>query len=595
MGGGPVGWLTQTETATVPSGAGDDGGLASWAAPLLAPTEAPPPQTFTIGSGPAAADAAPAATPAAEAEPVVAWHAHLCPLPAELTALIHPRIVALVQLDGLHQQRLELRQADDLAEDARTELDRQDRESRRPLSAEQTEKAAAEQKRREEAHAAKVEAGEAEPPSADYVQALELAYEQWRLFAEWDALRPKILATAWTLAQNEPLFVLLQRGARSPQALFAWAVYGSALRSVRQWAMDQRAQTLAQLEHLRRQPLERVSLEASEQLLARVILATERDQALVEQEAVKAFWEQYEEAAALWVGGGVAPDDQPRVRAFLRYGMIGGAPWFMQDDLAQALLRQCAQEVPEWNPTCAATHVLYADEYLWYVSQGVITPAIDEDLDLNGRGKPEWKRDKAWRRVIYGRSRQGMLVETLGWLDQRVKQLEATVVSDEQRTPAGERAADPRRAAARQKDAAARDRVEALRLGRVRDRLRDYTLPDERHWHAEAVHRLLHLEPLPLTPDLGRREARQLRRVCWLTAKLKDRFPPFTLAENYRPGTPGVHTREAVLAELAEVEKRDMTIFKEPLNPGSKPQYRVYMRQSPYVILSPGCGFLGLS
>jgi hypothetical protein len=56
-----------------------------------------------------------------------------------------------------------------------------------------------------------------------------------------------------------------------------------------------------------------------------------------------------------------------------------------------------------------------------------------------------------------------------------------------------------------------------------------------------------------------------------------------------------VHDRATMLAELGQIEALDTTLFKETLNHAKRAAQRIYLRQSPYVILTPVCGFLSFS
>jgi hypothetical protein len=429
------------------------------------------------------------------------------------------------------------------------------------------------------------------------MQALDFAHRQWRHFADHDALRPQIHQTCWSLAQGEALARVLKQSGRPPEKLFAWSVYGSAVRSFKRWASDRHKLAVDKLAGLKRKSQQRADAAEEAALLASVEMAAERELAWLEEDLIKEFWAQYEEAAALWVSGALRDRAlEPAVRAFLRYGLIGGAPWFLPADLAQALLRECAAPLTEWDPSCGATHVFYADEYLAHVARGRITPSMDEDMELTRRGTAQWKRDKAWRRVVHGPWRLAALEQTLRRVRDQVGALEERITTAEQRARTGDfRSPEYQATRLRNREEARQGRVEVARLRRAADNLRDRILPAERQWNAEAVQRLHQLGAPPGADELVRHEARQVRRLCRLTARLKDRFPPFSLAESYAPGTPAVHPREAVREEMAQIEILDTTIFKEALSYARKPNGRVYMRQSPYILIAPGRGFLALS
>ena len=97
----------------------------------------------------------------------------------------------------------------------------------------------------------------------------------------------------------------------------------------------------------------------------------------------------------------------------------------------------------------------------------------------------------------------------------------------------------------------------------------------------------------PPSEQIARYEARQLRRIGRLCARLKDPFPPFVLRSDYRAGTSAVHDWVSVLGELEEIETADPTLFKDVAISAARHAQRTYIRYCPYIVLAPVCGEMG--
>ena len=133
------------------------------------------------------------------------------------------------------------------------------------------------------------------------------------------------------------------------------------------------------------------------------------------------------------------------------------------------------------------------------------------------------------------------------------------------------------------------------RLNRALEHVAGKLVPAERERATEAARRLAEAGGRVPAADIARQEARQIHRVCRLGAKLKDPFLPLTLRDGFRLDNGVVNDRAKLLAELQAVEQAVPTIFQDIAVYAKIPSRRTYVRCSPYVLLSPACGFLGLS
>ena len=227
---------------------------------------------------------------------------------------------------------------------------------------------------------------------------------QWTFFVQRDELTEHLLAVAATQSQGQPLYELFARHKVACEAVFGWAAYATALTMLkRRAAGGGRGPASAD---------------------PRIAAVAGRELAGIEPAMSQDFWTLYESAAALLAGGAVDDQGAVHLRAFLRYGMIGQAGWLLEPEAARRILADCAEAKRALDPACQATHVLYADEYIDLAARGAITPSIDEDLELNRRGSPAWRRDKVWRRTISSAVRLASLNQTTQELWARIKQLE---------------------------------------------------------------------------------------------------------------------------------------------------------------------------
>ncbi len=308
----------------------------------------------------------------------------------ELRRIIDARLSLMLKLAAMEEERRELLAAKDLPEAARGELDRQIRELRRLPSGATARDTLNQLKERLADYG-----GENDPAHPLYREAVELGRRQCAIFIERERMVGPLLRHAAALALEEELFALLEPTACQPHVLFGWAVYSFAIQEIKHEATVRR-------ESLRQQPDE--SAHARIGQLDVTIQAATRELAAIEPVSVEAFWSAYEEAAVLLAGGCLMAGQETRIRAFLRYGMIGSTPYFLSAEVAERLLAECGRSQKKLDDSVDATHVLYADEYIDLSARGLITPSIDEDLELNQRRSVKWMRDKYWRRVISART-----------------------------------------------------------------------------------------------------------------------------------------------------------------------------------------------
>ncbi len=528
-----------------------------------------------------------------------------------LRELVQGRLEIFNTLDAMDEERRALLDHEGIPEQAEHELRRQLREAQSLPSAEAAQAHIDKLEKKLEALKERMERGEAEPHPPMVEGAIQMAVRQWRLCIERENLLPDILRECRALATEEPLHAVLKASGVEVEPLFGWAIYGLALMTLRdEWnaeskqlrrqleAMEGKQQGL--LSRLRGQSEDEktrtADLAGRHRRAAKLVQQIHRELASIEKQMVEEFWRVYAEAAGVLVKGRLAGNEELLLRAFLRYGLVGVKPWFLPAETARHLLDACRDVRKEWDYAMGATHVLYADEYIAFVAHGRITPSIDENLELNLRNSPEWKADKAWRRMVHTHVAEAALRETAAHLAARIEEIqsrrEELEVSRDKLIRSAPDYTQRHREISQQVQ---RCRVEAGRFQRAVDRIREQQLPHLEDVRTEAEKRFEEAGFRPTREYLIRREAAGIHRVSRLCANLKERFPPFTLRERLRVGGETVNDRACMLEAIEDLERRDPTIFKEPLIPVKKKAHRIYLRYSPTLLLTPSCGFISYS
>lgn len=511
---------------------------------------------------------------------------------AALEKLVRTRLAILLKLEALAQDRQKLLQMPDLTPEVHSELARQARELKRFPTAEVARQNLEQMQERLKRRREGIIFGGLPPISESLTRALDLSARQWRLFVLREELVGQLLATAGALSAAEPLFELLSPASGPPPAVLGWANYATAVEAMRRWTMGQRDGLVELREQTRRE--DRAAIDGSLAQLNALIAAAGRELTLIEPAMVESFWTAYSQAAAALAEGAVAPHLQPPLRAFLRYGLISTAPGFIDPDLGRRLLEEAGRYIETLDESVEATHVFYADEYIDLVARGWIPPSVDEDLELNQRGSTPWLRDKAWRRSIAARARTSALQQVARQLEGQVRTLHAvnaSLASHSAGLEHKDRHSHSQRASAREEIHG--NQIRITRAMQALERIRLHLLPEEELRGRNFGFKISELGG-PYSPgELARREAERLHRVCRLCAKLKDPFPPFVLRDRFRPEC--VNDRDVLLREIREMESSDPTVFKESIVPSRRSGLRVDVRYSPYLVLSPCCGFLGFS
>jgi hypothetical protein len=325
--------------------------------------------------------------------------------------------------------------------------------------------------------------------------------------------------------------------------------------------------------------------------------AAEREYKAIERHLANAYWQLYEELAWLLASEPLGDEDAPRVRAFLRYGLVSTHPGVIQPAKLETVIDDCTRNVVPWQNTVDVIHAVYPDEYVQAVFARQTTPSPDEDLDLNGRGTPQWKADRLWRLSVINRVRAELFLAECERLRGEIARLDQKRAEDEQKLEALRQSS--KRSAKRKAEALDKELVgmrnQIGRWSKTLEKLLGKAVP-ELQQQASIAESKLPVARQVLSPEqIIRREARFIRRLARLTARLKEPYPAFVLRDRLEPGRSDHHDRAAVQAAVALLEKADPRIFHQTVVSNKDLDKRSSVRTPATFLIVPARGQMGIS
>ncbi len=556
------------------------------------------------------------------------------PLDDRLRQAVEARLCLYSFLADLQQERAAfLARRPKMADAVKSELARQDRELDKIPNAQQAESMIEKRKAKKAALLEKIAEAKKNDlppppkPSRDMREAEEIAISQWTICAQsFSEALPAAFAEAYRFAEDEPLTRYLVNTGVDPVPLMGGAVYYLALETLQEESRAGRQQLrelIAQLpppseknggsgmlgrfgRSARQEDgendgsgTEQVDVEelaANEKHLADRMNWIKQELAFMERTLIQEFWKAYSGAALHYI-----PRHEtmpPPVRAFLRHGAIGFKSWWMSKEVKDHIIEDCRDDViHHMRVGKNNTNILYVDEYLAAVMNWECTPALDENLELNERNSPNWKADKALRKLINSRSQVLLMEELVDTLAARVDGLEAEAAGIDQQIDKllpGSKNYKTTKSELGQKRQTLR--VEVSKISKLAAKIKDETLANLKETIAETNARFDSGElPKPTGEFLIKRECDAIHKIGRLLANLKERFQPLVLRDNFQIGTDALNDRVSINGEILEMERRDPGIFLENLVPSKKKAARVDLRISPVAVLIPAAGVLAYS
>jgi hypothetical protein len=441
-----------------------------------------------------------------------------------------------------------------------------------------------------------------------YKLSLEIGATQTALFLQRMKLDAAIPASALPAAADEPLLNLCRRHGVDAGPLVGWTYYALAV----QQRLDQyRAKekehnqklSAAQAEDRGNKGLMSVFRGGSktddvaelDPAVLKVMRAARSELQAIEPQLVELFWSLYEQLAWLYAEDKLEGDDITVVRAFLRYGLVSAHPGLIPAETLQYIMGNCEEDVYEWTNTPQATHVVYADEYIAAIHDHDLTVSPDENLELNERGTDVWKADRVWRQAVICKARTELYKSERGCLQKRIDELQAA--ADKKQERVDKLRCNPRARAEMKKleQEALGIKATIARLRHGLEHIDTRVIPKTEQQHEEAERKLSNEVSILAPETVVKREARFIRYMCRLGARLKEFFPQFVLRDCFEPNRNDHHHRQAVLSQIQDYEKLDRRMFHQTLVSNKRLDRQISVRMSPVFLLTPVRGQMGMS
>lgn len=456
-------------------------------------------------------------------------------------------------------------------------------------------------------------------PSEESLFVQELAVTQWILISDSNRQAlPAVYREAYPLGTEEPFVKELISAGISHGRLLGGALYLLALESLATMANKERFRIARKIRKLqepeaeeegffgklgklgkkaenfmnRGQIREQIArLENEDRVSAIRVQLAKRESTFMEKTLAKEFRQVYKKVALRYIP---EFDSMPQpIRAFLRHGVIGYSLWWMTREVREYIIRDCTDNIlPEFTLGTGDINVLYADEYLYAVSQMDCSPSPDEDLLASSLNSVEWKTDRAYRRIVNARSYDVLMEEMINQLDLTAKYLNNEVVTLEKRI-AGMKESGHSGSGQTFELQAQLQQFQARweNINRNIERIKEELIPSilEAIEEAERRFRTGDLR-IPDQETLIRREVNALFRIGRRLEGERERFVPMIVREHYRSRADLVNDRAGIRSIVVKMEELDPNIFMRTIIPAKQKRNRVNLRLTPTVLVFPSAG-----
>lgn len=326
--------------------------------------------------------------------------------------------------------------------------------------------------------------------------------------------------------------------------------------------------------------------------LGYAVLQIDQDLTSMEPDLVGSYWAVYEQVILLLLEGSVKNKAfLRRIRAFLRFGLISDHPALISDAQRNSLLEKCDDDCSDFAHQGGRTNIVYPDELLLQIRDGIIPPSFNEELELTGQGTPEYKYDKVLRKIYSSKFKIEIFNRELGlWSGKVQKQNDAITASEKMLTEAEKGSKEHKALLV----AVRESKTEIARLTKIVEKLTT-TIDTEKENLSAGQETLKGLGVKLSLKDLAQKETASLRKFCKLLGNRKEPFFPFVLRDNYQPDINNLYTRTILAQEIAKLEAADSSIFSADLVNAQNPRKRVMIRYSPTLVALPCLGIIGFS
>lgn len=537
-------------------------------------------------------------------------------LPESLTRIVEARIDIWKRLMDLDELRSEIRDLCRISE-IQSELSRQNRELKRIPSGEVLRKSLQRLRKKLETPTLSNRAPIPNPkkgappinPVSLYQKTLKVGGNQAVMFLKREGLDDKIPGAAEEAFKDEPLYQVCQAHDIDASTLLGWTYYALGVQQrldvarEREQAHHERLSDARAWDKKNNSGLKSIfggrskvsEVPPLDAEVMRTMQAARRELQAIEPKLTDLFWAFYEELAWLMVSKDLGEDELLVVRAFMRYGMVSVHPGLTTPEVLDYIRDHCRSSVYQWTNSVDATHIVYADEYIEGIMNGHLPVSPDEDLALNGRNTDEWKADRVYRQATISKIRQEVF-------ESRFRELQATIQAKQDELQAKQKELKELKASGKHRARAAEldrelamERPQLGRLVRAAEHIESKSIPRAREQAEDAGGKLKEAAGVLSREALTRREARFVRRMARLAARLKEPFPQFVLRDHFKPDRAEEHDRQTVLEGVQAMEEADTRVFHYTLAPNKVLARQITVRLSPTFLIVPGRGQMGLS
>ena len=350
---------------------------------------------------------------------------------------------------------------------------------------------------------------------------------------------------------------------------------------------------------------EKRKLDAQVSIQKRRIRQIESEKSAVSSKLITPFWKMYSDVAVLYVEQKKELSEIQKIllRAMLRFGYIGLSVKLLSRAQRDIVLRNSAEYIDNWEQQENTTQIVYADEYLLMISENIISPSYDDMLEINGRETPEWRNERAVRRIIAKRRQIRACQREMEQLEIEQSALKMEIgalLLAKERVKGNNEASIEKREDLHDKGREAKMRN--ARIVRALERLEKTTIPTYLEDFNSAQEKY---NELGLGFDIKAfitRECRGsdsvvggIRRAVKLTARLREIPSPLSCCKYINENGTGFLSRENLEDAINKIEVADPTIFKVDILGNHSTTMRVSTRISPVILLTPGFGSIGFS
>ncbi|MBF0244177.1 MAG: hypothetical protein HQL31_02735 [Planctomycetes bacterium] len=307
-----------------------------------------------------------------------------------------------------------------------------------------------------------------------------------------------------------------------------------------------------------------------------------------EPDLVDSFWGLYEKVILLLIRKKVKNKVFLRyLRAYVRFGVVSQHPALIAKNQLDSLLARCDESSPTFAHEEGKTNILYPDDAIIQIADGIIPPSYDEELELTGEGTPRYKYEKMLKRVhssqykiqVYGR-------EHIKWAA-KMTQCDETIEASEKMLAEQEKGTKEYKALVTGTREA---KAEKTRLQKIVSKFEEMTAKEQESL-VSTREIMKEIDYTPNLEDLAAREALNVRKFCKMMHNLKEPFLPFTIQSSYVPEPSNIYDAGTIGKILEKIEtEHDVMIFSEDLANQQHPRKQVVVRYSPTITVFPCMG-----